>query len=106
MVDKPHAQDYHPLIMASERVQRQIDRLLDEAEAAIVEHSWTVARDRAQSVLAIDPENSDALTYVAAAERGFGSSSPSADSPSTVPPSPASPTSFSNGRYQVKRFLG
>ena len=56
--------------MPSERVQRQIDRLLDEAEAGIAEHSWSVTRDRAQSVLAIDPENSDALTYLAAAERG------------------------------------
>jgi len=42
--------------MASERVQRQTDRLLDEAEPAIAEHSWSLARDRAQSVLAIDPE--------------------------------------------------
>ncbi len=48
--------------MASERVQRQIDRLLDEAEAAITQRSWTLARDHAQSVLAIDPNNTDALT--------------------------------------------
>ncbi len=99
--------------MASERIQRQIDRLLDEAEAAIAQHSWTVARDRAQSVLAIDPDNRDALTYIAAAERGLGSSSvpPASQLPLTPPQSsestaPIQPTSFANGRYEVKRFLG
>lgn len=58
--------------MASEPVQRQTDRLLDEAEPAIAEHLWSLARDRAQSVLAIDPENSDAIRYLAAAKRGVG----------------------------------
>ncbi len=62
--------------MASERVQRQIDRLLDEAEAAITQRSWTLARDHAQSVLAIDPNNTDALTYIDATERALSSSSP------------------------------
>ena len=57
--------------MASERVQRQIDRLLDEAEAAITQHDWGVVRDRAESVLAIDPENADAITYLASADRAL-----------------------------------
>ncbi len=94
--------------MASDRIQRQIDHLLDEAEAAINERSWTLARDHAQSVLAIDPNNTDALTYIAAADRAIGSSSPSPDSPSlsTPPSSPVQPTSFANSRYEVKRFLG
>jgi len=94
--------------MASERIQRQIDHLLDEAEAAINDRSWNLARDHAQSVLAIDPNNTDALTYIAAADRALGNSSPSPDSPSpsTPPLSPVQPTSFANGRYQVKSFLG
>ena len=94
--------------MASERVQRQIDHLLDEAEAAINEGSWTLARQHAQSVLAIDPDNTDALTYIAAAERALGDSAPSPDPPPqpTLPPSSDQPTSFANGRYEVKRFLG
>ena len=94
--------------MASERVQRQIDHLLDEAEAAINEGSWTLARQHAQSVSAIDPDNTDALTYMAAAERALGDSSPSADPPPqpTLPPSSVQHTSFANGRYKVKRFLG
>ncbi len=89
--------------MASDRIQRQIDHLLDEAESAINERSWTLARDHAQSVLAIDPNNTDALTYIAAADRAIGSSSPSPDSPSlsTPPSSPVQPTSLAKGRYDV-----
>jgi hypothetical protein len=35
--------------MPSERVQRQIDRFLDEAEAAAAESEWARVRDRAQN---------------------------------------------------------
>ena len=100
--------------MASERVQRQIDSLLDEAEAAIKQHDWNVVHDRAESVLAIDPENADGLTYRATAARATGGSAAPSSSqrtiptPSTIPTSTPAihPTSFANGRYQVKRFLG
>ena len=34
--------------MASERIQRQIENLLDEAEEAVSRSDWGVARDRAQ----------------------------------------------------------
>ena len=53
----------------SERVQRQIDRLLDEAEAAITELRWQVVRDRARAVLALDAGNEDARSYLDSAER-------------------------------------
>jgi hypothetical protein len=43
--------------MVSERVQRQIENLLDEAEEAVSRSDWEVARDRAQNVLAFDTEN-------------------------------------------------
>jgi len=46
--------------MPSERVQRQIDRFLDEAEAAMARSDWTTVRDRAKNALALDPENADA----------------------------------------------
>ena len=36
--------------MVSERAQRQIDRLLDEAEAAISQSDWALAQDRSQNV--------------------------------------------------------
>ena len=55
--------------MVSERVQRQIDRLLDEAEAAIATGDWAAVGDHARTVLRLDPENSDALSYLAASER-------------------------------------
>ncbi len=85
--------------MASERVQRRIDILLDEADQAIAQSDWSVVRDRAQNVLALDPDNGDAATFLAAADRALASSG-------QPPASTSTPTSFANGRYQVKRFLG
>ena len=58
--------------MPSERVQRQIDRLLDEAEQASAERNWALVRERCEHVLTFDPENEDALALLAAAERGLG----------------------------------
>ena len=99
--------------MSSDRVQRQVDRLLDEAEAAITGEDWPTVSSRARSVLAIDPGNSDAMTYLAAAERAAGGSTPPASGdPSASAPPPAietasaQPTHFANRRYQVQRFLG
>ena len=43
--------------MVSERIQRQIDRLLDQAEEAITNGAWPTVDSRARSVLAIDPAN-------------------------------------------------
>ena len=60
--------------MASERVQRQIDRLLDEAEAAIAISDWAAVGDRARNVLLIDPDNGDAMSYLAASERATDNS--------------------------------
>ena len=95
--------------MVSDRVQRQIDRLLDEAEAAISVSDWATVGDRARNVLRLDPENSDALSYLAAAERDTDGIQPIQAShgprPASVPV-PEQPASFANGRYQVKRFLG
>ena len=94
--------------MASERVQRQIDRLLDEAENAIGHGDWETARDTAHRVLTIDPGNDDAQAFLGIAERGLGSGSQPtlpAVSPPAVAPS-SQPTYFANGRYQVKEFLG
>ena len=46
--------------VASERVQRQIDRLLDEIEQASESEDWETVRNRARRPLAFDPENADA----------------------------------------------
>ena len=67
--------------MASERVQRQIDRLLDGAEAAITRYDWEAVRQAAQAVLSLDAENTDARAYVAAAEGNLGGPHPPAPLP-------------------------
>ena len=51
--------------MASDRLQRQIERLLDEAEEAISRFDWEALLQRAQAVLAMDPENRDGLAFLA-----------------------------------------
>ncbi len=97
--------------MASERIQRRIETLLDEADEAVANSDWAVVRDRAQNVLRLDTDNQDALSYLAAADRDTGISQPPAQTtapllPASLPATPVHPTSFANGRYQVNRFLG
>ena len=96
--------------MASERFQRRIDRLLDQVEEAADQRDWEKVGQLAKDVLVLDPENSDAINFLAAAERSLSSSEPAArQSPAPVfatPPAASQPTSFANGRYQVKKFLG
>ena len=58
--------------MASERIQRQIERFLDEAEEAVARGDWLAVRDCAQKVLAFDRNNPDALSFLEAT--GFKSS--------------------------------
>jgi len=55
--------------MPSERTQRQIDRLLDEAEQAIARRDWALLRQHALDVLRLNPSNEDALAFLAASER-------------------------------------
>ena len=112
LVDKPSPRYYYSSIMASERLQRQIERLLDEADEAITKEDWPTVASRARAILRIDPENSEALSYLSVVERD--SAIAAAPLTSQMPLQQASkpslvndqPTSFANGRYQVKRFLG
>jgi len=112
-VDKPPSPTYYFPIMASERRRLRIERLLDEAEGAVARYDWEAVREAAQAVLAFDPDNSDALDLMTGAERALGSHAPPPTTQPTTPTPTASPTgtsdqptSFANGRYQVKRFLG
>ena len=95
--------------MPSERVQRQIDRLLDEAEEAVRANDWQTARQRAQAALDLDPENLDAPSILAGADRALAreiGTAPATELPPTKPPTVERPASFGAGRYQVRRFLG
>ena len=98
--------------MVSERIQRQIDRLLDQAEEAFSQFDWEAVRQGAEAVLRLDPNNADAVTFLEAANRDAASvtgAEPRLDT--AVPPLPVEsgqvmPSSFANGRYHVKEFLG
>ena len=96
----------------SERLKRQIDRLLNDAEEAISQLDWGTVRARAQAVRAYDPDNFDALAFLTGAERALGreDSGPTCeDQPASITshtPPTAEPIPFANGRYKVKDFLG
>ena len=92
--------------MTTERIQRRIEQLLDQADEAINALDWEIVNARAQAVLAFDPDNQDAQGYLDAAERATGGSSGHQPEPTQLDDSPQTPNSFSDGRYQVKRFLG
>ena len=105
VLDKSSAPTYYSPIMASERIQRRIEQLLDEADLAVSQFDWEAVLQRAQAVLRLEPGNIDALAYLAAAERDSVDPPPATDH-RIHPVSTDQPTSFANGRYQVKRFLG
>jgi hypothetical protein len=92
--------------MTSERIQRQIDRLLDEAEEAAGDGEWQRLQELCERILTLSPGNPDAEAMIAAAQRG--SSSPKSPVAAVSKPAEPSsqPTSFANGRYEVRRFLG
>jgi len=62
--------------MASERIPRQIELLLDQIEEAASQLDWHTVRKRAQAVLSCDPENQDtiSISFVTASERALGAS--------------------------------
>ena len=96
--------------MASQRVQRQIDRLLDEAEEALVQGEWNSVLERAQDVLRLGPDNSDATAFLAAAERDpeDTTSTPAVPTGRSADATrePSLPTTIASDRYQVERLLG
>ena len=103
--------------MPSERVQRRIDRLLDDAEEAADRHDWAKVTEFVEGVLALDPDNSDAAAFREMAERAGraaapptldGAPSPSSTAPDLSAPRPSDdqPSSFASGRYTVSKFLG
>ena len=95
--------------MVSERIQRQIERLLGDAEEALTRRDWQAVFDAAQHVLTIDPDNADAQAFVTIAGRALKAAPVlTAQGPSapTLSPTVEQPTTFASGRYQVQLFLG
>jgi serine/threonine protein kinase/tetratricopeptide (TPR) repeat protein len=95
--------------MPSEFIQRQIDRLLEQASEALQKFDWPTVHNSAATVLGLDPDNADAKTLLALADGQAGAATPgleasTPESPAAVPAS--SPASFASGRYAVKKFLG
>ena len=98
-------------------MQRRIEGMLDEAEAAVAARDWVLVRELARNVLVADAENLDAKTFLAMAEQSLEEAAAlplpappdreiGAPSGSLSSPAPAVPDSFAGGRYQVERFLG
>jgi tetratricopeptide (TPR) repeat protein len=90
-----------------------VDGLLDQAEKALADGEWALVVRLSERVLTIEPENADAPALLAAAQRGLDAPLPSGSdaAPATLPgkgqgESSSIPSSFANGRYVVKRFLG
>ncbi len=93
--------------MVSERTQRQIERLLDQAETAFEARDWEHVRSAASDALSLNPDNVDARNFTVAAERNLGEQTRSTETAGpTAAPSLEQPASFVNGRYEVRRFLG
>ena len=77
--------------MASERIQRRIDGLLDQIELAMDRLDWESVREIAKVVLGLDPDNRDAVAFLASGDQVLEADS--ADSPlqaTTVTPTPDS----------------
>ena len=55
--------------MASDRIQRRIERLFDQIEQEADQQNWQLVRDLSDEVLRLDPDNGDALAFLSAAER-------------------------------------
>ena len=72
--------------MSSERIQRHIERLLDEAAEASAEPNREVVRDRAQHGLTFDPQNPDGPALLAVAERALGPTNSSPPGPPVLSP--------------------
>ena len=56
--------------MSSERIQRRIERLLDLKKAAAERSDWEESRQSAELILAMDPDNAIAQSYVLRAGQG------------------------------------
>lgn len=100
--------------MVNERIQRRIERLLDQIDTVEASGDWQKVIELARDVLAIDDENREALSYVRTAERRLGASPDSEDESTAArnviaPPHNqpiTQPAPFSDGRYKNGELAG
>lgn len=72
-VDNSLPRRYYSLIMASERIQRRIERLLDQIEQEADRQNWQRVIDLAKEVLGFALENVDAKAFLGVAEERLSS---------------------------------
>ena len=93
-------------------MQRRIEALLDEADAAVTASNWTEVGEKARAALVIDATNADAMTFLGMAEANHAAAalpSSSVVEEAAQPRQAAQvqvPASFASGRYKVLRLLG
>ena len=97
--------------MGSDRFRRRIERLLDDIEEAANQRDWAAVRQIAEDLLILEPDNTDAASFLAAAERALDGPAPQSAVAPTDPSAATAtvsdqPSSFADGRYHVRRFLG
>ena len=80
--------------MPSERIQRRIDALLDEADVAVTSGDWLAVAEKARAALSLDSENADGRTFLSAAQQHLG--------PTDAPTGPSSPSAVGEGRVRVR----
>ena len=99
--------------MASDRIQRGIDQLLDQIEQESDQNNWRRVLDLARQVLGFAPDNGDSKGFLRVAEERLSStngteavviSSHSRSSESGTTLVDEQPSSFANGRYERSKF--
>ena len=60
--------------MASERIQRRIDRLLDQVEELADQREWSQVKDLSEEIIQLDADNADAKTFLDLAQLRLSSS--------------------------------
>ena len=81
--------------MASDRIKRQIERLLDNLEEAVDQSDWQLVRQIADNILILDPTHVDAQSYLISAERALGPRQPEVPKESFPEPGHEVPDTFS-----------
>ncbi|MFQ6029544.1 MAG: serine/threonine-protein kinase, partial [Dehalococcoidia bacterium] len=88
---------------------------MDQIEADADQQNWEQVQQLARQILGFAPDNTDAQAFLTVAQQSLlpaGQTIAPAAEPTGTPAPEASaqsieqPTSFANGRYEVKRFLG